>query len=397
MLPFRGWGLNWIIVDEEFKKVNSSFHLGAIQVPLISGSMEKQTLTGPANMTVRRNGWLYVYLSNESNQDVYFDDLIVDHQRGPVVEQNNYYPFGLEIPGLASKAIGFGGDHDNRIKYNGKEAQSKEFSDGSGIDWDDYGARMYDPKIGRFNTVDPHADLYASLTPYNYVLNNPINLMDPSGMDAEFHGEGAQAFIKEYQRSNQEDGENDKGKGKKQKEKNGDGDQKGMITNAPGWMKRGYPVRAWLQNKSHDILQFMGINTFDDWLHDRFNGNNSAGEVTSSTAELAHVIFSPTGIEGEGGGEINDPTPTISEQALDISKQENKNSISIESGDNMTYHYDLKGAPHKGVSTPHVQRSFKNTNSSTGESFFNKDSKWVRPMTQADIDFIRNYLDNSNK
>ncbi len=175
--------LNWMIVDEEFNKVNSPNHLGAIQVPAISGAMEKQNMTGPANMTVRRNGWLYVYLSNESTQDVYFDDLVINHVRGPVVEQTNYYAFGLEIPGLASKAIGFGGSNDNRYKYNGKELQSKEFSDGSGLTWDDYGARMYDPQIGRWQSPDPLAEKFFDITSYNYCNNNPIVNIDPDGQE----------------------------------------------------------------------------------------------------------------------------------------------------------------------------------------------------------------------
>jgi len=175
--------LNWIIVDEEFKKVNSSFHKGAVQVPLIDyTTMSSQTLVGPTNMTVRRNGWLYVYVSNESNQDVYFDDLIINHKRGPVVEANNYYAFGLEIPGLASKAIGFGGNSDNRYKYNGKELQSKEFSDGSGIDWEDYGARMYDPKIGRWMVVDPKMEKMRRWSGYCYGADNPIKYIDLEGL-----------------------------------------------------------------------------------------------------------------------------------------------------------------------------------------------------------------------
>jgi len=155
--------------------------MGSVPVPAISDSMQKQQLTGPANMTVRRGGWLYVYVSNESNQDVYFDDLVINHKRGPVVETNSYYAFGMEIPGLNAKAIGFGGNNANRNKYNGKELQSKEFADGSGLEWEDYGARMYDPQIGRFFTQDRFADNFISLSPYQYAANNPTCFVDYNG------------------------------------------------------------------------------------------------------------------------------------------------------------------------------------------------------------------------
>ena len=49
----------------------------------------------------------------------------------------------------------------------------------------DYGARWYDPAVGRFTTVDPLADQFPGWNPYHYVHNNPVRLTDPTGMSAE--------------------------------------------------------------------------------------------------------------------------------------------------------------------------------------------------------------------
>ena len=103
---------------------------------------------------------------------------VVDGVSGEVVETNDYYPFGSRWNTTASLT-----DNSNRFRYNGKEEQSSLYpaSLRNAAAYIDYGARQYDPVLGRWFAQDPFAENYYGISPYAFCAGNPVKFLDPDG------------------------------------------------------------------------------------------------------------------------------------------------------------------------------------------------------------------------
>ncbi|MBL0741392.1 RHS repeat-associated core domain-containing protein [Chryseolinea lacunae] len=170
----RGY-LNWIIFDREDHFLDG----GAIQMVADAGKEDGTNVSHQkieASFEIKQPGYVFVYLSNDSfdgeEVEVFFDDFRVEQIKSPVVQQDDYYPFGLTYNSHRREY-----SVPNRYQYNGKELQ-----DALGLNWNDYGARMYMSDIGRWGVVDPLADKMRRFSPYNYAFDNPVRFIDPDGM-----------------------------------------------------------------------------------------------------------------------------------------------------------------------------------------------------------------------
>ncbi len=183
--------LNYILYDEDYQPIDQGFRKvsKAAEVGKANPNAPAENLS--LEIPIAQEGYLYTYLSNEGGgtggsspaaraqmsgpsagtanaSPVYFDDFTVE-QLSYIVQVDDYYPFGLTHQQPLNSP-------ENKYLWSGKERQID-----LGLNWDDFGARMYDPALGRFHTQDRFAEKYYSHNSYHYTLNNPINAIDVNG------------------------------------------------------------------------------------------------------------------------------------------------------------------------------------------------------------------------
>jgi RHS repeat-associated protein len=158
--------LNYIFFDEQFRYVPDC---SGAKMVVAAGDGQPQLV--PPIPKATHNGYVYVYLSNETpNIPVYFDNFQVSQIRGPIVEDNAYYPFGLKIQGISAKAAG-------KIKAKeGYQGNYNEQDEETG--YNEFDLRFYDPQIGRWIQVDPYGEFASG---YVGMGDDPVNNVDQDG------------------------------------------------------------------------------------------------------------------------------------------------------------------------------------------------------------------------
>jgi RHS repeat-associated protein len=161
-------------------------NVNSIVIPITSQGLNAEGTIPPQTPIITKDGYAYVYFSNESNTVVYLDNFMLSDQRSPLLEMNDYYPFGLTMAAASGTAMK-SAYAANKYRFNqGSELQNQEFSNGTGLELYETQLRSLDPQLGRWWQVDSKPDFSQSV--YAAMDNNPILHNDPFGDTVTVNG-----------------------------------------------------------------------------------------------------------------------------------------------------------------------------------------------------------------
>ena len=131
-----------------------------------------------SNLEIKEDGNLSVYIDNSSSDKVYFDEFIIERTEATVavvVQENHYYPFGMNMKGIEElDSQSLDGTDEHRWQFNGVE-KNESFD----LNWNETFYRTYDYQLGRWNAVDSKPTY--EHTTYMGMGNNPMKYSDVLG------------------------------------------------------------------------------------------------------------------------------------------------------------------------------------------------------------------------
>jgi len=165
--------LNFVLFDDQFNLVEENS--GVRQV---KGQQDELQTLAVDKMPIKKSGFLYAYTSNETEQDVLFDNITVAAINGPLLEETHYYPFGLTMTGISAIALKGTNYQENRKKFQGQNLD-KELD----LNFYQFKWRNHDPQIGRFIETDPLSSDYPYNSPYAFSENQVTAHIELEGLE----------------------------------------------------------------------------------------------------------------------------------------------------------------------------------------------------------------------
>jgi len=173
--------LNWLVFDRNyiFNSSKSGYQQISTYAKEAGSDVDHELLNSPA-IAITEPGYVYFYLSNEETSpvEVYFDDFKVTHTKSPVVQSDDYYPFGHKFNSYA---------RENSLQNRMKLFQGQEHVDDLGLNWDSFKWRNHMPDIGRFFNIDKLADKYVHNSPYAFSENKVVAHRELEGLEAQHY------------------------------------------------------------------------------------------------------------------------------------------------------------------------------------------------------------------
>jgi RHS repeat-associated protein len=162
-------GINFVLYNSRFDVVEEN--TGYLPV---DNKINAIQILATDMMVMTEAGFIEIFVNNDAQTPVYYDNMTVTHRGGNAMEVNAYYPYGMIIPDLSVSAM---------QDYNAYKWSAKELQEELNLNWYDHGFRMYDPAVGRWWAPDALAEKYYSISPYAYCFNDPVNMIDLFGLD----------------------------------------------------------------------------------------------------------------------------------------------------------------------------------------------------------------------